>query len=98
MAHFLYILYSTKADRYYVGESVDPVERSGQHNQHLYKSSATAIATDWAVQVSVSCDDRSHARRIEKWTKSQKSRATIKKMIQEEAYREYQVGRFRNPS
>ncbi|MBK9421931.1 MAG: GIY-YIG nuclease family protein [Flavobacteriales bacterium] len=95
MVHYLYILYSNKVDRYYVGESVDPVDRSIQHNEHLYTGSATSIANDWILQIAVICVDRSHARRLEKWIKSQKSRTTIKRMIEEDQYRNYQVDRFR---
>ncbi|MGV9013662.1 MAG: GIY-YIG nuclease family protein [Flavobacteriales bacterium] len=93
MAHYLYILHSDKGDRYYVGESVDPFDRSLQHNEHLYTGSATAIANDWILQIAVACVDRAHARRIEKWIKSQKSMTTIKRKIEEDQYRNYQVER-----
>ncbi|MGB3869961.1 MAG: GIY-YIG nuclease family protein [Flavobacteriales bacterium] len=96
MPHFLYILHSKTANRFYIGESVDANIRTQQHNDHLFPGSATAIATDWSIQLVVACDDRAHARALERWIKSQKSIAVIKRLIQEDQYREYQLQRFRN--
>ncbi len=95
MGHWVYVIYSGKLDRYYVGESEDPVERLRQHRDGLYKGSATSKATDWESMLEMPCADRSHARRLEGWIKSQKSRAVIRRLIEEEDYRNYQVERFR---
>ena len=97
MAHFLYIIHSEAAKRYYVGESVDPHIRVQQHNAHAFKGSATTMASDWLLKVVIPCEDRAHARALEKWVKSQKSTAIIKRLINEQQYREYQVARFRKP-
>ena len=95
MSHFVYILYSATLDRYYVGESEDPDRRLREHLDHRYKGSATAKATDWEMRMAMSCADRSHARRLEQWIKSQKSRSVVERLLFEEGYRNYQVERFR---
>ncbi len=95
MSHWVYVLYSGKLDRYYVGESEDPALRLLQHRRGLFKGSATSKAGDWELVLLMACADRSHARRLEGWIKSQKSRPVIRRLIEEEDYRNYQVERFR---
>jgi putative endonuclease len=95
MAHFVYILYSAKLDRYYVGESEDPGRRLREHVIHRYVGAATAKAVDWELRIAMPCSDRSHARRLEQWIKSQKSRLVVERILSEESYRTYQVERFR---
>ncbi len=40
------------------------------------------------------CADRNHARRLEGWIKSQKSRGVTNRLVREEDYRNYQIARF----
>jgi putative endonuclease len=70
------------------------VERLRQHREGHYKGSATSKAMDWELLLVMSCADRTHARRLERWIKSQNSRAVIQQLIREEGYRTYQVERF----
>lgn len=45
--YVVYIIYSSSADKFYVGQSEDLLQRLMQHNHRLYKGSNTFIATDW---------------------------------------------------
>ncbi|WP_121065197.1 GIY-YIG nuclease family protein [Maribacter vaceletii] len=35
--HYLYIIYSVTLDKYYTGESTDPITRLEQHNAHYFQ-------------------------------------------------------------
>jgi len=49
-----YIIYSKKANHYYVGASRDLLERIRKHNEKAYGSKAyTAIADDWQLAISL---------------------------------------------
>ncbi|MGG7035029.1 MAG: GIY-YIG nuclease family protein [Flavobacterium sp.] len=45
--HYLYIIYSKTADKFYIGETQNLEERLQKHNEHLYNNSFTKIASDW---------------------------------------------------
>jgi putative endonuclease len=94
MAHYVYILYSARLDRYYVGESEDPQRRLLEHLGHKYKGAATGKATDWEIRLAIACNDRSHARKLELWIKAQKSRVIVERILNEEEYRSFQIQRF----
>ncbi|HNW98088.1 MAG TPA: GIY-YIG nuclease family protein [Bacteroidales bacterium] len=81
MGHFVYILYSTKADRYYVGETCNLEERLKMHNSGFFKGSFTKQANDWNIVFSLECNDINIARRIELYIKKMKSRKYIENLI-----------------
>ena len=78
--HTLYIIYSAKINRYYVGESEDFQVRLVQHNSGFFKNASTSLTDDWEEFLSVLCDDRGHARRLETFIKKQKSRVFIESL------------------
>ena len=45
--HYVYILYSLKIDKFYVGESADIETRLLQHNSGFFKGSYTSRSNDW---------------------------------------------------
>jgi len=71
--HYVYILYSISANRYYVGETQNLDVRIDQHNTGFFKNSYTKRANDWALYFLIPCDDISIARKIEKHIKNMKS-------------------------
>ncbi|MCO6497438.1 MAG: GIY-YIG nuclease family protein [Chitinophagaceae bacterium] len=79
--HFVYIIHSDNTDKYYVGESQDVVTRNQYHIEHKAINSYTKIAEDWKIMLTLTVKDRSEARRIEKYIKSMKSSAFLKKLI-----------------
>jgi putative endonuclease len=77
--HSVYIIYSQQLDRFYVGESGDPVERLEHHiaGDQRY----TRRATDWVLVFHKQVSDRSEALRIERQIKQSKSRKSIVRWI-----------------
>ena len=74
MSHYVYIIYSSTRDKYYVGESVNPLERIIQHNSGHYTGSSTEGVSDWSLFFSIKCNSRSQALRLERFIKKMKSR------------------------
>ena len=74
MPHFVYILFSQSADRFYIGETCDVTERLSQHNSGFYKNSFTKQATDWAVFLTIECQSRRQAIEIESFIKKMRNR------------------------
>lgn len=77
MPHFVYILYSQSADRFYIGETCDVSERLSQHNSGFYKNSFTKQATDWAVFFTIECHSRKQAIEIEIFISKSKKIRTL---------------------
>jgi putative endonuclease len=74
MTHFVYILYSESADRFYVGETCNIELRIQQHNSGFYKSAFSKKASDWNLFWSVDCKSRTQALKIEKHIKKMRNR------------------------
>ncbi|MBL7739595.1 MAG: GIY-YIG nuclease family protein [Chitinophagaceae bacterium] len=76
---FVYIIYSQKLDKYYIGYTSDLQKRLSEHNSGF--SSFTASADDWTLKYSESYPDRESAMKREKEIKSKKSRKYIEWLI-----------------
>ncbi|MEM6801136.1 MAG: GIY-YIG nuclease family protein [Bacteroidota bacterium] len=85
MTFYIYILYSARSDRYYVGHTHDLEARLQDHNhgdrpeqskKFTFKHRPWIIVASFAV-----ADNRSDALRVEKFIKKQKSRAFLQKLI-----------------
>jgi putative endonuclease len=81
--HYVYILYSESKDRFYVGETAHLEGRLEQHNTGFYKNASTKVATDWINYLTLECEDRSQALKVESFIKRQKSRKFIQKLKME---------------
>ncbi|MFT3795077.1 GIY-YIG nuclease family protein [Flavobacterium sp.] len=79
--HYLYILYSISADKFYVGETYNVSERIAKHNEHQYANSFTKIANDWKLVLSFECQNEQEANYLEKFIKRMKSKTFIQKII-----------------
>ena len=79
LMHYVYILHSTKLDRFYVGESADPHRRVKFHRAGRERYSARA--DDWVLVFVKTYTSRSEALVAEKKIKSAKSRVNIKRWI-----------------
>ena len=75
MAFFVYILYSKKADKFYVGETENVQERIKSHLAGI--SRYTSIADDWVLVHSEEFPTRLEAIKREKQIKRMKSRKYI---------------------
>ena len=86
--HYIYIIYSQKADRFYIVESFDPQHRLEEHNSHVFKGTSTVIADDWAIQLILQVANRTEGRKVEQYIKNMKSRKFIEQLISDNSFRE----------
>ena len=84
--HWVYILYSKVRDRYYTGETEDLETRLLQHNEHFYEQSSTSPASDWSIVRSIAVENRSNARKVERYIKSMKSRKYLIALCDDEDF------------
>lgn len=77
--HFVYVLYSEKFDRRYVGMSSGIEKRLKEHNAGKTKS--TKAFVPWKVIHTESFNDRISARKREKYLKSAAGRRDLKKIL-----------------
>ncbi|NER13048.1 GIY-YIG nuclease family protein [Leptobacterium flavescens] len=77
MQHSVYIIYSEKMDKFYVGETSDLPKRLEEHKTGFYISSYTSKTRDWVLFFEIECDSKNQAIKIEKHIKEMKSRTYI---------------------
>lgn len=86
--HFIYILYSKKLKKYYIGETYNVELRLDQHNQGFYKeNSYTKKGEPWELVFQLQCNTKKQAQKIERHIKKMKSKKYIQNFIQ---YKEIQ--------
>ncbi len=76
----LYVLYSKKCDKYYIGHTNNIERRLCEHNDVNHKG-WTRYHQPWSLVYTEKSIDRSDAMRKEKYLKSLKSRKRIEKYI-----------------
>jgi len=64
--HYIYIIYSHKIDKFYVGETQFVKQRLKQHNQETYKGAFTKSANDWIIVKTIPFKSRNEALKAEK--------------------------------
>ncbi len=79
MQYMVYIIFSKKLDKYYVGYSEDIYVRLKQHNEGF--STYTSRANDWQIKYSEAFESRELAMKREKEIKNKKSRKYIEYLI-----------------
>ena len=75
----VYILYSAKLNRFYVGSTSDLNERM-QFHMSAASNKFTAKAKDWDIFLNFSCDHKNQALAIERHIKSMKSKVYIQNL------------------
>ena len=79
--YYIYFLYSSEADKYYVGHSQDPWKRLQQHLSNS-GDKYTGCYRDWILKAVFQVSHlRGEAVKIEKFIKRQKSRNLLEKML-----------------
>jgi len=78
--YYLYIIYSNKLDRYYIGHTENIDKRIIEHNTGF--SSYTSKAVDWILVYKEQFTERINASRREMELKRKRSRKYIEWMIQ----------------
>ena len=79
MSYYLYILHSSKIDRYYIGISNEPKLRLQYHN--LGQKGWTKRGIPWRISFTKEFSDRGKAQKWETWLKQQKNRSIIEKIL-----------------
>ncbi len=80
MPYFVYIIYSSQVDQYYIGHTENLKDRLFRHQNS--GSKATKKAKDWLLVYSENFESRSEAARREKEIKAKKSRMYIESLVQ----------------
>jgi putative endonuclease len=82
--NYIYILFSKKSDKYYIGLTSDVYRRLEEHNNPLIFSKFTAKHLPWELKVFFEVsDNRGEAMIVERFIKNQKSRVFLEKLITE---------------
>ncbi len=80
---YTYILYSPKADKYYIGSTrLDPTIRLERHLEEYYGNSKfTTQANDWVLFHTIECHSFGQALKIEKHIKQMKSKIYLQNLL-----------------
>jgi putative endonuclease len=79
--YFIYIIYSKKLDRFYVGTTDDVEKRLDEHNSGFYNEAFTVKGIPWELSLSFECESSRKAYELEKFLKRMKSRVFLEKVI-----------------
>jgi Predicted endonuclease containing a URI domain len=87
---YIYILYSPRSDRYYIGLTTDVNRRLEEHNHPPINKKYTAKHLPWELKLFFECSEsRGEVLLIERFIKNQKSRIFVEKLISEKDNPEY---------
>jgi putative endonuclease len=87
---YVYILYSYKSDRYYIGHTIDVYKRLDEHNNPQKTTKYSSKHLPWVLVLSfMISESRGEAMLVERFIKNQKSRDFIKKLICEKNNLQY---------
>ena len=74
----VYVIYSQTVTRFYIGQSsLSPLERLEQHNAGKFENKFTAKGIPWELFVTITCNSREQAMKIEKHIKAMKSKKYV---------------------
>ena len=81
MKYFVYVLFSDKLNRFYIGNTNLLVEeRLNQHNNSFNEKSFTTKGIPWVLFHSIECESRIQARKIELHLKKMKSKKYLENL------------------
>jgi len=78
--YYVYILYSRKIDKYYIGYSENPQKRLEFHNSEFNKIWSRR-GQPWELRLTIKFDTKTEALHSERFIKRKKSRAYIEAVI-----------------
>ena len=79
---YVYIIFSDKLNRYYIGTTDNISKRLEEHNNKAYQDSYTSKGVPWILKTSFKLDSSKQAYALEKFIKKMKSKVFIEKLIQ----------------
>jgi len=77
---FVYILYSEKLSKYYIGSTHDIDLRIERHNTDYYENKWSSKGKPWQLYFSIECKNITQARKIENHIKKMKSKKYIENL------------------
>ena len=81
--HFLYIIYSPSADKFYTGETNDVPARVKLHNSYKIIKKLTKAPSDWELKRIFTCKNREEAVFLQGYLQEQKDRKVIQQVIKQ---------------
>ena len=81
---YVYVLYSEKLKRYYIGETENYEVRFQQHLSKYYPLAYTSKSQDWALKLIIALNLKSEGRIIESYLKKMKSKKFTERLISDE--------------
>jgi putative endonuclease len=93
--HYVYIIFSNSAQKFYVGETQNITERLEKHNSRSYSNAFTSQANDWTIEATIACENRTQALLVENHIKSMKSKVYLENLIKYPEMREKLISRFK---
>jgi putative endonuclease len=79
--HYVYIIFSEKVNRFYVGISKNPEQRLNYHNNPFEARKYTAKGAPWVLKCTIPCENRTIATLLERRIKKAKSKLFIEQII-----------------
>ncbi len=93
---WLYILYSEKLGKYYIGQTEQsPEERLAMHNETYYDGSFTSTGIPWTLHFAFPCESKTQLLKIEKHVKQMKSNIYLENLKKYPEMVQKLLGRFR---
>lgn len=80
---FVYVLFSKKLNRYYIGTTDNVEKRLFEHNSGLYVNSFTTRGIPWELSLSYTCESSEKAYKLEAFIKRMKSKKFIERLIED---------------
>jgi putative endonuclease len=80
MTYFVYILYSAKLARFYVGTTDNVEQRLEEHNSAKYSHSFTVKGIPWELFLKLECNSSENAYKLERFIKKMKSASFIRRL------------------
>jgi putative endonuclease len=77
---YVYILYSSSANKFYIGQTSDLDKRKTEHNNGIFTGSFTSQASDWEYYFIIECNNRQQALKIEQHIKRMRNRTYYKNL------------------
>ena len=85
--HYVYILYSASADKFYIGQTEDVAQRMIYHNHPIEGRKFTVRGIPWELKISVCLPSKRDAMELERFIKRMKSRKFLQRFIDDESLR-----------
>ena len=97
LKHFVYIIYSKSADKFYVGETPEVETRLLFHNDTEKNTNSTKTGIPWELFWRLEVTDRGIARKIESHIKKMKSRKYYKDLLEHPEIAQKLIMKYQGP-